>query len=75
MDQILDALTRGLAARGSHARLRRRVARRDRQLQSQSPGFLLGLVLPSNHPECTTLWLPVIPMQIGLLLKPGPQEP
>ena len=22
-----------------------------------------------------TLWLPVIPLQIGLVLKPGPQEP
>jgi acyl-CoA reductase-like NAD-dependent aldehyde dehydrogenase len=32
-------------------------------------------VLPSNSPGVHTLWLPVIPMQIGLLLKPGPQEP
>jgi acyl-CoA reductase-like NAD-dependent aldehyde dehydrogenase len=41
--------------------------------QSQSP--VLGLVLPSNSPGVHTLWLPVIPMQIGLVLKPGPQEP
>jgi acyl-CoA reductase-like NAD-dependent aldehyde dehydrogenase len=33
------------------------------------------LVLPSNSPGVHTLWLPIIPMQIGLLLKPGPQEP
>ena len=41
--------------------------------QAQAP--VLGLVLPSNSPGVHTLWLPVIPMQIGLLLKPGPQEP
>jgi acyl-CoA reductase-like NAD-dependent aldehyde dehydrogenase len=33
------------------------------------------MVLPSNSPGVHTLWLPVIPMQIGLVLKPGPQEP
>jgi acyl-CoA reductase-like NAD-dependent aldehyde dehydrogenase len=41
--------------------------------QAQSP--VVGLVLPSNSPGVHTLWLPVIPMQIGLVLKPGPQEP
>ena len=41
--------------------------------QAQSP--VLGLVLPSTRPGVHTLWLPVIPMQIGLVLKPGPQEP
>ncbi|MEX1098317.1 MAG: aldehyde dehydrogenase family protein [Planctomycetales bacterium] len=34
-----------------------------------------GWVLPSNSPGVHTLWLPVIPLQIGLVLKPGPQEP
>jgi acyl-CoA reductase-like NAD-dependent aldehyde dehydrogenase len=33
------------------------------------------MVLPSNSPGVHTLWLPIIPMQIGLVLKPGPQEP
>jgi acyl-CoA reductase-like NAD-dependent aldehyde dehydrogenase len=41
--------------------------------QAETP--VLGLVLPSNSPGVHTLWLPVIPMQIGLVLKPGPQEP
>jgi acyl-CoA reductase-like NAD-dependent aldehyde dehydrogenase len=41
--------------------------------QAQSP--VVGLVLPSNSPGVHTLWLPVIPLQIGLVLKPGPQEP
>src|SRR5206468_4262726 len=41
--------------------------------QAQSP--VLGLVLPSNSPGVNTLWLPIIPLQIGLVLKPGPQEP
>jgi acyl-CoA reductase-like NAD-dependent aldehyde dehydrogenase len=36
---------------------------------------VLGLVLPSNSPGVHVLWLPVIPMQVGLVLKPGPQEP
>src|SRR6266852_8124037 len=36
---------------------------------------LSARVLPSNSPGVHTLWLPVIPMQVGLLLKPGPQEP
>src|SRR6185436_8520865 len=41
--------------------------------QAQSP--VVGLVLPSNSPGVHTLWLPAIPLQIGLVLKPGPQEP
>lgn len=41
--------------------------------QAQSP--VVGLVLPSNTAGVHTLWLPVIPLQIGLVLKPGPQEP
>ncbi|HEV3236496.1 MAG TPA: aldehyde dehydrogenase family protein [Gemmataceae bacterium] len=41
--------------------------------QAQTP--VLGMVLPSNSPGVHTLWLPIIPMQIGLVLKPGPQEP
>ena len=36
---------------------------------------MLGLVLPSNSPGVHALWMPIIPMQIGLVLKPGPQEP
>jgi acyl-CoA reductase-like NAD-dependent aldehyde dehydrogenase len=40
--------------------------------QAQSP--VLGLVLPSNSPGVHTLWLPIIPMQLGLVLKPGSQE-
>src|SRR5947207_2620758 len=38
-------------------------------------GPVRGMVLPSNSPGLRTLWLPIIPMQIGLVLKPGPQEP
>lgn len=44
-----------------------------RSYQANSP--VLGMVLPSNSPGVHGLWLPVIPMQIGLVLKPGPQEP
>ena len=73
MDQILDSLTRGLdlniLTRGYGVESRGVTV----SYQAQSP--VLGLVLPSNSPGVHTLWLPVIPMQIGLLLKPGPQEP
>jgi acyl-CoA reductase-like NAD-dependent aldehyde dehydrogenase len=73
MDRILDCLTRGLdleiLARGYGVESRGVVV----SYQAQSP--VLGLVLPSNSPGVHTLWLPVVPMQIGLVLKPGPQEP
>jgi acyl-CoA reductase-like NAD-dependent aldehyde dehydrogenase len=73
MERMLDALTRGLdlsiLSRGYGLESRGVVV----SYQAQSP--VLGLVLPSNSPGVHTLWLPVIPMQIGLVLKPGPQEP
>jgi len=73
MDQMLDALTRGLDL----SILSRGFGREDRGVtvsyQAQTPA--LGLVLPSNSPGVHTLWLPVIPMQIGLVLKPGQLEP
>jgi acyl-CoA reductase-like NAD-dependent aldehyde dehydrogenase len=73
MNQILDSLTRGLPPEV----LTRGYGRESRGVmvsyQAQAP--VLGLVLPSNSPGVHTLWLPVIPMQVGLLLKPGPQEP
>src|SRR6185295_948318 len=73
MDQILSALTRGLdpsiLTRGFGVESRGVIV----SYQAQAP--VLGLVLPSNSPGVHTLWLPVIPMQVGLVLKPGPQEP
>ena len=73
MEKILDALTRGLdldiLTRGYGVESRGVTV----SYQAQSP--ILALVLPSNSPGVHTLWLPVIPMQLGLLLKPGPQEP
>src|SRR5215467_50147 len=73
MDQMLDALTRGLPlsvlSRGYGVEGRGVVV----SYQCQAPA--LGVVLPSNSPGVHTLWLPVIPMQVGLVLKPGPQEP
>jgi acyl-CoA reductase-like NAD-dependent aldehyde dehydrogenase len=73
MDRILDALTRGLdlgiLTRGYG------VEQRGVMVSYQAQAPVLGLVLPSNSPGVHTLWLPVIPMQVGLVLKPGPQEP
>jgi acyl-CoA reductase-like NAD-dependent aldehyde dehydrogenase len=73
IDKILDALTRGLdlniLTRGYGMESRGVPV----SYQCQSP--ILGLVLPSNSPGVHTLWLPIIPMQVGLVLKPGQQEP
>jgi acyl-CoA reductase-like NAD-dependent aldehyde dehydrogenase len=73
MERILDSLTRGLdisvLTRG-HGIEARGVPI---SYQAQTP--VLGMVLPSNSPGVHTLWLPIIPLQIGLVLKPGPQEP
>jgi hypothetical protein len=72
MGRILQSLTRGLdleiLSRGYGEERGVPVS-----YQAESP--VLGLVLPSNSPGVHTLWLPVVPMQIGLVLKPGPQEP
>ncbi len=72
MRRILTSLTRGLAfdVLSSGCGEERGVPI---SYQAQSP--VLGLVLPSNSPGVHTLWLPIIPLQIGLVLKPGPQEP
>lgn len=73
MGKILDCLTRGLPldllTRGWGIEDRGVVV----SYQCQSP--VLGAVLPSNSPGVHTLWLPAIPLQLGLVLKPGPQEP
>jgi acyl-CoA reductase-like NAD-dependent aldehyde dehydrogenase len=72
MRSILTSLTRGLdfAVLSCGYGVERGVPI---SYQAQSP--VVGLVLPSNSPGVHTLWLPVIPLQIGLVLKPGPQEP
>src|SRR5207248_8955478 len=73
MDKILDSITRGLdlniLSRGFGVEERGVPV----SYQCQSP--VLGMVLPSNSPGVHTLWLPIIPLQVGLVLKPGPQEP
>ena len=72
LDEILDALTRHLDRRiltggfGEENGVMR-------SYQATTP--VLGMVLPSNSPGVHSLWLPIIPLQIGLVLKPGPQEP
>jgi acyl-CoA reductase-like NAD-dependent aldehyde dehydrogenase len=73
MEKILDSLTRGLdldiLSRGYG------IEERGVPISYQAQSPVLGMVLPSNSPGVHTLWLPIIPMQIGLVLKPGPQEP
>jgi len=73
MDRILDALSRGL----DPAILWRGYGVEQRGVtvsyQAQSP--VLGLVLPSNSPGVHTLWLPVVALGVGLVMKPGSQEP
>jgi acyl-CoA reductase-like NAD-dependent aldehyde dehydrogenase len=72
MRNILTSLTRGLAfdvLTSGHGE------ERDVPISYQAQSPVLGLVLPSNSPGVHTLWMPIIPLQIGLVLKPGPQEP
>jgi len=73
MGKILDCLTRGLdlniLTTGYGTESRGVTV----SYQSQAP--VLSAVLPSNSPGVHTLWLPAIPLQLGLVLKPGPQEP
>ncbi len=73
IDTILDALTRGLdlniLAKGYGQESRGVIV----SYQCQAP--VLGAVLPSNSPGVHTLWIPVIALQLGLVLKPGSQEP
>jgi len=73
IDQILDSLTRGLdlniLARGYGDE------GRGVTLSYQAQCDALGAVLPSNSPGVHTLWLPVIALQMGLVLKPGSSEP
>ena len=73
MREVLDALTRGLPldilSRGYG------MEARGVMLSYQANTPVLGMVLPSNSPGVHTLWVPVIPLQVGLVLKPGQQEP
>ncbi len=73
MAEILDALTRGLP----YDILTNGFGKEERgvMVSYQANAPVLGMVLPSNSPGVHTLWMPVIPMQVGLVLKPGPQEP
>lgn len=73
IDRILDCLTRGvdldIFARG-YGEEGRGVT-----VSYQAQCDALGAVLPSNSPGVHTLWLPVIALQMGLVLKPGSSEP
>jgi acyl-CoA reductase-like NAD-dependent aldehyde dehydrogenase len=73
MGGILDALTRGLPLdifTNGYGMEDRGV-----MVSYQANTNVSGWVLPSNSPGVHTLWLPVIPLQIGLALKPGSSEP
>ncbi len=73
MKDVLEALTRGLPfeilSKGYG------MESRGIMVSYQAQTSVVGMVLPSNSPGVHTLWMPVIPLQIGLVLKPGPQEP
>ncbi|MEZ6047603.1 MAG: aldehyde dehydrogenase family protein [Planctomycetaceae bacterium] len=72
MGDILDAMTRGLP----FDVLTNGYGMEDRgvMLSYQAYSPVLGAVLPSNSPGVHTLWLPVIALQVGLVLKPGSSE-
>ncbi|MDC0307552.1 aldehyde dehydrogenase family protein [Planctomycetaceae bacterium] len=73
MGKVLDALTRGLPLdvfSNGYGEEGRGI-----NISYQATTNACGWVLPSNSPGVHTLWLPVIPLQIGLVLKPGSSEP
>jgi len=73
MGKVLDALTRGLPLdvfSNGYGEEGRGI-----KISYQATTNACGWVLPSNSPGVHTLWLPVIPLQIGLVLKPGSSEP
>ena len=72
MGEILAALTRGLDLEVLN---RGYGEERGNVVSYQAESDIVGMVLPSNTPGVHTLWLPIIPLQIGLVLKPGPLEP
>ena len=72
LDAILAALTRGLDL----DLLTSGYGEEDGLMRSYQPTTpVLGMVLPSNSPGVHSLWLPVLALHVGLVLKPGPQEP
>ncbi|MBM61654.1 MAG: aldehyde dehydrogenase [Acidobacteria bacterium] len=72
LDEVLTSLTRKL----DYQILTRGYGEEDGVMRSyQATTPVLGMVLPSNSPGVHSLWLPILPLQIGLVLKPGPQEP
>src|SRR5207237_2557479 len=72
MPTILNGLTRGLD-----------LAILDRGFGEQAgvplcffpPKRGLGVVMPSNSPAVNSLWLPAIPLQVPVIIKPGRDEP
>ena len=73
MTEILDCLTRGLPLEilsNGYGTESRGVV-----VSYQAQTSVLGAVLPSNSPGVHTLWLPVVALQMGLVLKPGSSEP
>ncbi len=73
MRQVLEALTSRTAVRDPRPRLRHGNPRRHDELPVPEPGHGNGAAvkLPGVH----TLWMPVIPLQVGLVIKPGSSEP
>lgn len=73
MAMILDALTRGLDP--DIYRKGYGIEGRGVPLSYQAMSPVLGMILPNNSPGVHALWLPVIPLQVGLVIKPGSAEP
>jgi hypothetical protein len=72
MPTILSGLTRGLDL----AIIDRGFGKQNGKPLSFYPvSQSLGLVMPSNSPGVNSLWLPAIPLQIPVILKPGREEP
>jgi len=72
MEAVLAGLTRGLELEVLDSG---RPAQHGPVVSYLAEADSLGVVLPSNSPGVHALWLPALPLKVGLVLKPGSREP
>jgi len=72
MPTVLKGLTRGLDL----SLLDKGFASHDGVMMSYYANApVMGMVMPSNSPGVNSLWVPAIPLKVGMVMKPGSEEP
>lgn len=72
MEAILAGFTRGVDLRVLEEGM---IEARGAVLSYRPCASSLGVILPSNSPGVNTLWLPAIPLQTPVVIKPGKHDP